>query len=134
MTFDAAAKATEDFDALVVGFGQTGQAALRSLVMNGQFEGSRFHATVVAKGYREQAGSFFYRYPGLQAHYEIDFIDDNARSVSVYDHIRSHCANLNFVALCTGSETENREIAANISACLPISACAHRSCFAQTGA
>ncbi len=111
MTFDAAARATEDFDALVVGFGQTGQAALRSLVMNGQFEGSRFHATVVAKGYREQAGSFFYRYPGLQAHYEIDFIDDNARSVSVYDHIRNHCANLNFVALCTGSETENREIA-----------------------
>ena len=51
MFFDEKARAMSDFRALIIGFGDVGQAVLRNLVMNGQFAGSRFHAKVVGQGY-----------------------------------------------------------------------------------
>ena len=78
LEFDEKARAREDFEALIIGFGAAGQAALRSLVMNGQFEGSRFRAVVVSKDRKERAGSFY-------------------------------------IAVCTGDEKENAEIAMELS-------------------
>ena len=109
--FDGSGRASEDFEALIVGFGRTGQAVLRALVMNGQFCGSRFHATVVARDYERQAGSFFSRYPDLREQYDIEFIDADARSVALYERIRQTGPSLNYVALCTGDEKETAEIA-----------------------
>ncbi len=132
MSFDSSGRAAEDFEALVIGFGRTGQAVLRTLIMNGQFCGSRFHATVVSDHYREQAGSFYYKYPGLENVCHVDYIQQNARSIELYDHFEKHFQHLNYVAVCTGSEKENAEIASeladffasrNISA--PIFQCSH---------
>ena len=115
LSFDATGRVTEDFEALVIGFGATGQAALRSLVMNGQFEGSRFHAVILAENYERGAGSFFSRYAGLLSSYDIEFYDVNARSTKAYDLILTQFRHLNYVTVCTGSEKENAEIAMELS-------------------
>ena len=130
MRFDGQGRAEEDFHALIVGFGKTGQAALRALVMNGQFAGSRFHATIVAKDYAAQAGSFFSRYPALREQYDIEFIDADARSVTLYEQIQQKNAALNYVAVCAGDEKDSAEIALEFAAlferlniCAPIVQC-----------
>ena len=115
MRFDGRGRAKENFEALIVGFGRTGQAVLRALVMNAQFCGSRFHATVVARDYERQAGSFFSRYPALREQYDIKFIDADARSVALYERIRQTGPSLNYAALCTGDEKETAEIAVELA-------------------
>ena len=113
MPFDTkTALAQDNFECLIIGFGQTGQAALRQLIAGGQFAGSSFHATIVAKDYHTHAGSFFYRFPGLKSHEDwFTVIEDNARSVEFYDYLEAHRRTLNYIAICTGSEKENAEIA-----------------------
>ena len=111
LSFDAAGRATEDFEALIIGFGQKGQAALRCLAMNGQFAGSRFRAVILAENCYREAGSFFSRYGGLQEHYDLEFYSVNARSTKAYELISARFKHLNYVAICTGSEKENAEIA-----------------------
>lgn len=111
MQFDGKGRATEDFEALIVGFGKTGQAVLRGLLMNGQFCGSRFHCMIVAKDYEQQAGSFFSRYPSLREQYDLRFLDADARSVTLYEQIQRTGPALNYVALCIGDEREAAEIA-----------------------
>ncbi len=113
MPFDhTTALAQDNFECLIIGFGQTGQAALRQLIANGQFAGSEFHATIVAKDYHTNAGSFFYRFPGLKVHNDwFTVIEDNARSVEFYDYLEAHRRTLNYIAICTGSDKENAEIA-----------------------
>ena len=111
MRFDGRGRAAEDFEALIVGFGRTGQAVLRALLMNGQFCGSRFHATIVARDYERQAGSFFSRFPSLREQYDLSFIDADARSVALYEKIQQTGPALNYVAICTGDEKEAAEIA-----------------------
>ena len=111
MKFDENGRALTDFEALVIGFGQTGQAVLRSLYANGQFEGSTFHASIVSAKFNKEAGSFFYRYPGMKAHECFTVLECNAQSVEFYTYLEKHTANLKYVAICTGNEAENAEIA-----------------------
>lgn len=116
MRFDTeTGRAAEDFECVVIGFGATGQAVLRSLLMNGQFAGSNFKATVVAMKYPELSGPFFYRYPALKDHYDITFLDDNARSVEFYRMLDEACDRLNYVAVCTGNVKENAEITRDLT-------------------
>ena len=116
MRFDTSTgRAEEDFECVVVGFGATGQAVLRNLLMNGQFAGSHFKATVVALKYSELSGPFFYRYPALKDNYEINFIDDNARSMEFYHMLDEACDRLNYVAVCTGNVKENAEITRDLT-------------------
>ena len=115
MHFDGRGKATEDFNAVVIGFGSLGQAALRTLIMNGQFYGSTFHAAVIADSYSARSGNFFYRYPGLKTAYSIDFREENARSISFYAYLDQIKDKLNYVAVCTGDEKENAEIAEELT-------------------
>ncbi|MBO4289838.1 MAG: hypothetical protein J5865_07050 [Lachnospiraceae bacterium] len=124
MLFDTeTGRATEDFECIVIGFGATGQAVLRSLLMNAQFAGSEFKATVVAMKYTELSGPFFSRYPALEEKYKIEFIDDNARSVSFYNRLNECCRRLNYVAVCTGSPKENAEITRDLTAFLSSRGC-----------
>ncbi len=116
MRFDGQGRAEEDFEALIVGFGKTGQAVLRALLMNGQFIGSRFRATVVAKDYAAQAGSFFSRYPALREQYDVTFIDADAKSVVLYEQIERMKTTLNYVAVCAGDAKETAEIAVEFAA------------------
>ena len=115
MHFDGRGHAEEDFEAVVIGFGSTGQAVLRYLIMNGQFCRSHFHAVVVEDAFAARAGSFLYKYPGLRDLYNIEFREENARSISFYDYLYVKRNTLNYVAVCTGNEKENGEIAQELT-------------------
>ncbi|MBQ1395743.1 MAG: hypothetical protein IIY84_00405, partial [Eubacterium sp.] len=91
--------AAEDFDALVVGFGQTGQAVLKHLIMNGQFEGSDFHAAVFASDYRFAGGLF-----GLEARAMlegVDFHESDGRSAEMVDYLLENRKKLRYIVVAT---------------------------------
>ncbi len=110
MRFDGKGRAEEDFEAVIIGFGSTGQAVLRQLVMNGQFAGSHFRATVVSLDHEGEAGSFFFRYPALKDEYDIHFMDVSARSRAFYEYLKEHAESLNLIVVCTGNGKENTEL------------------------
>lgn len=114
--FDDNCKATSDFDALIIGFGLLGQSALKALVMNGQYEGSTFHATVVSHNHLSENGLMKMECPEIFENYNIDFIDDDCRSAVVYQYIKDHLSTLKYIAVCIGGEKLNNEIFQNLSA------------------
>ncbi len=126
LTFDETGRAKEDFEALIVGFGRTGQAALRRLLMNGQFAGNRFRATVISTDVHKQAGLFFARYPELETHYDLSFIDDNGRSIQSYQFLSERLGTLKYIVISTGDDAENREIAQEYGKYLRESGCKAR--------
>lgn len=118
IAFDENCRATEDFDALIIGFGQLGQAVLRSLVMNGQFAGSRFHAAVFAPDCQSVNGYFSSSFEKVLDNYDITFHPYDGRSRQLFDYIRGKGQGLKYVAICTGSDKINREIAGDLAAFL----------------
>lgn len=114
MRFQAHGLADEDFETLVVGFGRSGQAVLKQLLMNGQFAGSCFHARIVSKDHTRESGHFVSRYAGVMAHYDLDFIEQNVRSLGVYDYLKQHINEINYIVICTGNEADNAEIGQEI--------------------
>ena len=132
--FDKDGKATENFEALVIGFGQVGQAVLKNLIMSGQFEGSTFRATVFAPDCLEASGSFSRQFDELQSRYNIRLMAENARSSALYEYLKKQGGTLKYVAVCAGSDKVNREVAEDIATyCgwlhlkLPIFLCSQRS-------
>lgn len=108
--FDENGRAVDDFRALIIGFGQVGQTVLRQLVMNGQFEGSTFHAAIFAKDCLSTVGRLTHQYSQLLKNYDISFHENDGRSQELYDHILSHRNTLKYIVICTGNETLNLEL------------------------
>lgn len=132
VSFDENGKALDNFEALIIGFGQTGQAVLKSLVMNGQFEGSHFRAAVFSNDRENTDGSFWVQHPQLCKEYDITFYDSDGRSRRLYEYLQEHGKGLKYVVICTGSEEINHEIAEeltahfrNIGLSIPIYKCSH---------
>lgn len=113
--FDENAKATDDFSALIIGFGQVGQAVLKNLVMNGQFEGSTFHAAVFAPDCQAVDGRYQTQFGELSRHYEISLHPYDGRSKQLYDFLRENGGKLKYAVVCTGSEKLNREMAEDLT-------------------
>ena len=142
ITFDGEGKVTEDFLALMIGFGQMGQEVLKYLVMNSQFVGSKFRADVFSPDCSNAAGYFAYSYPSVTANYDIRFHASDAHSAQMYEYLREYVPNLNYVVVCAGSDKINREIAENFSTVLhrmgrqlPIYLCSYQgiSTYTQEG-
>lgn len=140
MEFDADAKATTDFRVLIVGFGQTAQAVLRQITMNSQFEGSTFHAAVFAPDCQRVDGYFASSYASLLDNYDIQFFPNDARSRAMTQYINEHGKDLRYVAICTGSEKTNREIAEDLcrhfsrhNLDVPVYECSRQSVKAYAG-
>lgn len=110
IAFDETGKATEDFHAVIIGFGLVGQAVLRYLTMNGQFEGSTFHAAIFAKDCSSTKGRLTHQYGQLLLNYDISFYENDGRSQEFYDYLLSHKDTLKYVAICTGNEALNLEL------------------------
>ena len=115
VTFDETGKACEDFEALLIGFGQVGQAVLRSLVMNGQFEGSKFRMAVFSPDCKEAEAGFFRQHQSLCKAYDISFYNGDGRSEELYRFLDLQGGKLKYVAVCTGNEKMNREIAEDLT-------------------
>ena len=115
MEFTEDGAAAEDFAALIVGFGRTGQAVLRSLLMNGQFEGSRFKAYIVSRDGEDTTGSFITRYPAVDRFYDVKLLGCNAKSREFYGFLANHAKEIKYVVICTGNRRENSEITEELS-------------------
>lgn len=131
--FDENGKASADFEALIIGFGQMGQSVLRHLVMNGQFEGSRFRAAVYAPDCNAVKGYFSQRCTQVLQRYDISFHPFDARSEELYHYISQRGNKLKYITICTGKETTNLEIAEdladflqNLGLNIPIFQCSRR--------
>ena len=144
ITFDENGKALDNFEAVIIGFGQVGQAVLRHLVMNGQFEGSRFRVAVFSPDCNEVKGYFAKSYAQVLEQYDISFHACDARSEEIYDYLQEQGNRIKYLAVCTGSDQLNQEIAEDLTEYLnqrnlPLAAylCSHRGvkCFdSATGA
>ena len=139
ISFDHEGKATDNFEALLVGFGQMGQEILKHLVMNSQFVGSKFRADVFAPDCPDTGGYFAHSYPALIENYDIHFHSSNAHSQQMYDFLSERGKSLNYVVICTGSDKMNREIAENFSVVLhrmgrrlPMYLCSYQGISAYT--
>ena len=133
MDFDENGGASGDFEAMVIGFGQMGQSVLRHLIMNGQFEGSHFRAAVFAPNCGSVMGHFSRSYPQVLKQYNIQFHACDARSEQFYNYLSEHAEALRYIAVCTGSEAMNLEIAENLTDYflrsnlkIPVFLCSHR--------
>ena len=114
VSFHANGCATDDFEALLIGFGQVGQAVLKSLVMNGQFEGNHFKLDVFAKDLSNVDGNFSSQYGAMLNEYDICFHDCDAKSRNMYTHLKSRAGKLRYIVISTGSQKNDHEIAGDI--------------------
>ena len=112
LSYDDAARATGDFRAVIVGFGQMGRAMLRQLVMNGQMEGSAFRARVFDRRMDDLSGYLEACYPQLMAAYDITLVSGDADSRAFYGELAAHVPSV--IALCCGSRKENAERALDL--------------------
>ena len=103
-------RAAEDFEALLIGFSTTAQSILKRLVINAQMEGAGFHAMVCDRNLREIAGSFFHTNRILLREYDISFMEQDARSMELYDYIEQHAEALKYIVVSTGDARQDQEI------------------------
>ena len=114
------------FETVIVGFGRTGQTILRYLIMNSQFEGSRFHALAVDPCYEREAGPFLKNFGALMRPEEnclgcsVDGLSADARSREVYEYLdrfrrTDRDRRLKYIVVCTDQDGLNREIALGYS-------------------
>lgn len=109
LDFDENALARGDFRVFVVGFGQLGRAMLRQLLINGQSEGSTFHAEVFDRRMDDLRGFFDACYPALLASYDIALRAADADSGLFFDRLLRCQPSL--IVLCAGSRKQNAELA-----------------------
>lgn len=118
MNFRPDGTADGDFDAIIVGFGRTGRSVLRYLVRNAQFAGSHFRTAVFSTTAENENGYFYASYPGIPEHYDVNFRPEDARSVAFYEYLRSVSESLRYVVICTGNQSRDAEIRAEVAAYL----------------
>lgn len=131
--FDENCVATEDFETLIVGFGQMGQAVLKRITMNAQFEGSHYRATVFAPDCESVTGLFFCQNQSLMENYDISFQSYDARSRKMFDYLRTRGDKVKYVVICTGKEKLNQQIAEELTSYfrllniqVPVYACSYQ--------
>ena len=106
---DENARALNDLRVFVVGFGRMGQATLRQLLINGQMEGSAFHAEVFDRRMSDLQGAFEACYPALMAGYDIVLHAADADSGLFYERLAANTPDM--IVLCAGSRKQNAELA-----------------------
>lgn len=109
--FDENARAQEDFNVLMVGFGRMGRAALNALLMNGQFYGSKFRADI----FDPNAQNGMLNDHEILRQYDIRFHKASGTSEEFYALLKERKDVIRYIVLCTGSKKENREIAQDLS-------------------
>ena len=112
--FGSDGRALEDFDCAIVGFGRHGQAVLKQLLMNGQFAGSDFHATIFSPNYENESGYMKAECASMFKSYDINSIKADGRSIEFYNYVDRHIGTLKLIAICTGNEDSDREISDNL--------------------
>lgn len=115
LRFDETGMALDNFDAMIIGFGNLGQHVLKSLVMNGQFVGSRFHAAVFDPEIDAVSGTIRQECPGLFRYYDIDLLPFDGRSSEFYRYLEEHLDSVKYVVVSTGSVIRNTGISEDLN-------------------
>ena len=110
--YDGVGRAKGDFSITIVGFGRMGRAVLRYAVMNGQMEGSTFHARVYDPRMEGLRCYMETCYGAMLDAYDIALIAQEMDSRDFYDSLVQ--APPSVVALCTGSRRINARLAMDI--------------------
>ena len=105
---DSAGRAQNDFRVFLVGFGRMGQAMLREMIVNGQMEGSAFHAEVFDRRMNEERGFFEALYPSLLKNYDVALYEAAANSKLFHEHLESNPPAV--IVLCSGDAGYNMEL------------------------
>lgn len=108
--FDEKARAKQNFEMLMIGFGRMGRAALDALVKNGQFCGSTFRADIF--DINAQNGTLHDH--EMLRQYDIRFHEASGKSDRIYAFLNERKNDLRYIVICTGDEMENQEIARDI--------------------
>lgn len=108
--FNEDCTAKENFEALIIGFGQLGQLVLRNVIMNGQFIGSKFRADVFEPEIQERSGHFVNCFPAVMSHYHVEFHSNDGRSQALYTHLAGRLDHIKYIAVCTGNAEADEEI------------------------
>ena len=111
IAFDGRSRAAEDFHAVILGFGRMGRAMLAQLILNAQFDGSRFRADVFDPG----AQNGFLHDRELLKSYDIRFHTAAGFSDEFYSFLEEARDSVRCIALCTGSSRTNAEIADDLT-------------------
>jgi hypothetical protein len=106
--------ATSDFTCAMIGFGQTGIAAFKLLLEQGQFVGSRFKAVAIDKAMNTIEGTFVNRYPGLASNYAIEFHESAVGSNVFYEIIKNQLNDLDCIVITLGNDALNVQTAFDI--------------------
>ncbi len=109
--FDETGRATEDMNVLIVGFGRIGHEVLRKVIANGQFEGSRFRATVYDPNFEQRTGFFKSQYPNIFANYNIDFEPHGGRGNKIFKFLQDNASRLKYIVVCLDNRDTARDIA-----------------------
>lgn len=104
----------ESFNAVIVGFGKVGQAVLKNIVINGQFEGCDFRVTVFDPKHMDITGYLYKNSRSMMEEYNIDLKSDSAMEMNFYKFIESNCKLIDYIVVCTGDEEVNAEITGDI--------------------
>lgn len=118
MQFDENCMAKENFQAMIIGFGDVGQQVLRSLVMNGMFLQSQFEAYVVDRNNDRCAGIYKKNYAyminrrlqGENGMSDIHFEEMDAFSEKFTDLLDDTIDKLKYLVVCTGLDKTDNEI------------------------
>jgi hypothetical protein len=99
------AVAKEDFNVMIIGFGEIGQHVLRYLIEQGQFVGSTFHAIVIDENMDAKEGIFQMRYPGL-TNYKIGYVSLKIDSKEYVEYLKKHIMDVKYVVVALGSDSK----------------------------
>ena len=111
INFDENGRATEDMEVLIVGFGRIGHDVLRKVIANGQFEGSKFHATMYDPNCEKRTGFITSQYPMMFANYDIDFEPQDGRGSKIFKFLEDNAARLKYIVICLKDRDTARDIA-----------------------
>jgi hypothetical protein len=106
--------AISDFNVMIIGFDQTGNAVLRKLIEYGQFEGSKFKAVVIDKSVQAKKGRFANSFPGIISNFEIDFYETEAGTTVFFELIRQYMNKLDYIVINLGDDALNIQTAMDI--------------------
>ncbi len=113
--FDENALARENFDCAVIGFGKIGQAVMKQLVMNGQFEGSKFRMGIFAPDRHNVTGYMSMCNSALLDNYDIKFYTYDGRSQNMFQYLKENKDTLKYIVISAGETTLNNEIGTEIA-------------------
>ncbi len=112
--FDKDAKAMDDVEILIIGFGSIGRQILRKTVAGGQFHGSAFHAAVFDPMIGKDDGFFRNRYAPMLEEYDIDLMPYGGLSSELISYVIKKGEKLSYIVIATGDEKTGREIVGGV--------------------